>query len=55
MQREDDLGLGIAETHVELDHLRAVAGQHQAGIEEAAIFVTFRAHAVDHRLDDLPA
>ena len=36
MQRQHDLRFGIAEPHVELDHLRAVGGQHQADVEEAA-------------------
>ena len=52
-QRHDDLRFGIAEPHVELDHLRAVAGQHQAGVEEAAILVPLGAHAAHHRVDDL--
>ena len=48
-QRQDDLRFGIAEAHVELDHLRAVARQHQAGIEKAAVLVAFGAHARSRR------
>jgi hypothetical protein len=51
--RQHHLGLGIAETDVELDHLRTVTSEHQSGVKEAAILVALVAHAVDHRLDDL--
>ena len=34
-QREDDLGLGVAEPAVELDDLRAGRRQRQAGVEQA--------------------
>ena len=34
---EDDLGLGVAEAHVELEDLRAGRGQHQAGVEDAPV------------------
>ena len=43
-QRQHDLRLGIAEPDVELDDLRAVARQHQPGVEKAAILVAFGAH-----------
>ena len=33
-QREDRLGLGIAEPAVELEHLRAFGGQHEPGVEQ---------------------
>ena len=52
-QRQHDLRFGIAEAHVELDHLRARAREHQAAVEEAAIRVALGAHAGDDGRDDL--
>ncbi len=34
---QDHLGLGIAEAHIELEHLGPVRGEHQSGVEHAAI------------------
>ena len=34
-QRQDRLGLGVAEADVELEHPRAVGGQHQPGVQAA--------------------
>ena len=31
------LGLGIAEAHVELDHLGALRGQHEPGVEQSSV------------------
>ena len=52
-QRQDDLRFGIAEPHVELDHLRTVGGQHQADVQKAAKRMPFGRHPGDDRLDDL--
>ena len=34
---QDDLGLGVAEAHVELEHLRSRGGEHEAGVEHPAV------------------
>ena len=52
--RQQRLRLGVAEAHVELDHPRAVGGQHQAGVEDAVKRRPARAHPVDDRLVDAP-
>ena len=36
-QWQDDLRLGVAETHIELDHLWPFACEHQPGVEHATI------------------
>ena len=46
-QREDHLGLGVAEAHVVLDHLGAVLGQHEAGVEHAAVVDAAPAQLLD--------
>ena len=40
-QRNDDLRFRIAEADVELDDLGTVAGQHQPGVEKAAVLRAF--------------
>ena len=46
------LGLRVAEPAVELQDLRAVGGQHEANIEDAAILAAFGRHSGDGRPDD---
>ena len=46
--REHDLGLGIPKAHIELDHFRTLAGQHQTDIQESAIGVAPTLHALEH-------
>ena len=53
--REERLRLGIAEADVELQHLRAVRGQHQPGVEHAPVGPALGGEARDGRLDDLAA
>ena len=50
--RQHGLRLGVAEAHVELEHLRAVGGQHQPGVEDAVERRAARAQLVDDRLVD---
>ena len=46
--QHDGLGLGVAEPAVVLDHLRCAVGHdHQPGVEEAGVGVTFCRHAPD--------
>ena len=53
-RRYHDLRLGVAEPDVELDHLGAVAGQHQPGVQESAVLgCPRRASPRNDRLDDL--
>ena len=53
-EREQDLGLGVAEAAVELDHARRpVRVDHQADVEDAAVRDPVRPHAVEHGPDDL--
>ena len=51
--RHDDLRLGVAKPHVELDHFRAVRGEHQPDVQEAPERMPLALHAVEHRLNDL--
>ena len=51
--RQYDLRLGIAEPDIELDHLRAIRRQHEAGVKEAAKLASFAAHSLEHRNDDV--
>ena len=48
--RQHDLRLGIAEAHVELEHLRAVRAEHQPGVEDAVERRAAARELVDHRL-----
>ena len=34
---QDHLGFGVAEAHIELEHLGAFVGQHEPGVEHAAV------------------
>ena len=36
-ERQHDLRLGVAEAGVELEHHRSIGGQHQAGVQHAAV------------------
>ena len=51
--RQHGLGLRVAEAHVELEHLRAVRGQHQAGVEDAVERRAAARQLVEDRLVDL--
>ena len=51
--RQHGLGLGIAKTAVVFDHLRSVRRQHEAEIEEAAVFQTVGDQTAHGRLHDL--
>src|SRR5436190_11253445 len=50
---EDRLGLGIAESAVEFEHLRPARRHHQAAIEYALVLHSFRLHASDGRPGDV--
>ena len=50
-QREHDLGLGVAEAHVVLNDLGAVGGQHEPGVEHAAVVDAAAAQLLDQRQD----
>ena len=50
--RQDRLRLGIAEADVELEHLRAVGGQHQPGVEDAVERHAAPGELVEHGLMD---
>ena len=54
---EDDLGLGVAEADVVLEHLEPVGGEHEAGVEDAPVVDAPEVERVQggfHRpLDDL--
>jgi hypothetical protein len=56
-QRQDRLGLGVAEAAVELEHLRPVSSQHEPGIEEPGEGRTasreLGEHGLVHRSDEL--
>jgi len=51
--RQDDLCFRITKTAVEFDHLRAMFGEHQPGIEKAAIGPAFRRHPPHNRQHDV--
>ena len=51
--RQYDLGLGIAKTHVELQHPRPRVGNHEPAIQHAAILAIFLSKPVDGGLEDL--
>ena len=51
-QRQQRLGLGIAEAHVVLDESRSVGGEHQAGVEEADVRRARGGEVVEHRLEE---
>ena len=50
-ERQQDLGLRIAETGVELEHPRTVGGKHQPDVEAAAERGVAAAHLGEHRCD----
>ena len=50
-QRQHHLGLGVPEAHVVFDDLRAVRGQHEAGVEHAAVVDATAAQLLDQRAD----
>ena len=54
-EAQDHLGLGVAEAHVEFEHLGAVSREHQAHVQAALEEPTVVAHAVQDGLDDLLA
>ena len=49
-QRQDRLGLGIAEADVELEDARPVGGQHQPGVQAAAEARAAPLELGEHRL-----
>src|SRR5690606_17202045 len=52
--QHDRLGFRVAEAAVELDHFRRTVGvDHQAGVQEAFVRMTFGGHAVDGGVDHL--
>ena len=50
---QDRLAFGVAETDVEFEKFRTILGDHQSGEEHAFEGVSFLAHAVHRRFDDL--
>ena len=50
MRRQHRLRLGIAEADVELDHPRALLGEHQSAVEDAVERRPARPHQIDDRL-----
>ena len=50
--RQDGLGLGVAEADVELEHARAVGGEHEPGVEDPVERGAAAAQLVDDRLVD---
>ena len=50
--REDNLGLGVAKSGVELDDLRAFGCHDEARVEDAQIRTAFRNHALEDWLND---
>ena len=51
-QRQDRLGLRVAEADVVLDEARAVGGQHQPGVEHADVRRAGGGEVVEDRLDE---
>ena len=51
--RQQHLAFGVAEADVVLDQLRPGRGQHQPGVEHAAIGAALGRHAGDRRAHDL--
>ena len=52
-QRQENLRLGVAEAGVELEDHRAFVGEHQAGVQHAAIRGPVARHPPRDRLEDL--
>ncbi len=50
---EDGLGLRVAEAAVELEHLGAAGGHHQAAVKDAGVGRALCGHAGNHRAGDV--
>src|SRR5882672_3623442 len=50
--QENRLRLGVAEPAVEFQHARIAGVDHQAGVKETAVGMTFLGHSIEHGLDD---